>query len=146
MPEVFFERPYTIVRWDDQFNGIYVQLLGYIPSEDFREILEKALEFLKLRKAQRWIIDLREHKVTSIEDQNWLVQNWIPRCVAAGLKQVATVVPEDVIAQMGYRRINRIVDQTVAEVPTAEPMSAVKSAHFSSMEKARQWMLHPDRV
>ena len=142
MPEVFFERPYASVRWQDDFDGIYVQLVGYIPSDDFREVLEKALEFLRLKGASRWIVDLSEQKVTSIEDQNWVGKEWIPRCIMAGLKQVAMVLPKNVIAQMSFRRVNNIIDQVVAEVPPTQPLIDVKNANFGSVEEARQWLLN----
>ena len=142
MPEVFFERPYASVRWQDDLDGIYIQLVGYIPSEDFREVLEKALDFLKLKRASRWIVDLSEQKVTSIEDQNWIGKDWIPRCIGAGIKQVAMVLPKNVIAQMSLKRVNNIIDQVVAEVPPTQPLIDVKTANFGSVEEARQWMLN----
>ena len=139
MSEILLKRPYASIQWEDDFNGMSIHLQGYIPSADFREVLEKALDFLKARKVHRWIVDLSEHKVTSLDDQEWLGKNWIPRCIAAGLNQTATVLPKNVIAQMGFKRVSTLIDHPAEEAPVSDKVTAV---YFDSVEEARQWMLN----
>ena len=130
MSDLYFERPYATVRWEADFNGVYAELHGFVPSEAYRETLEKALELLKAKGAHRWLIDISEQKVTSLEDQEWLATDFIPRCSAGGLKQHVLVVPKSVLAQMGLNR----VDNIVSAIP-------VEYVPFGSLTEARQWLI-----
>ena len=130
MSDVFFERPYAIVRWDDEYSGVYLEMRGFAQGESFREVFDKALELLQARHASRWMIDLSELPVTSLTDQDWMAHDWIPRCFTAGLVHSAVIQPKSMLAQMGITRINKSLEPENANYPV-----------FSSAPEARQWLL-----
>ena len=130
MSDVFFERPYAIVRWDDEYSGVYLEMRGFAQGEAFREVFDKALELLQARQAIRWMIDLSEVPVVSMTDQDWLAQDWIPRCFTAGLVNSAVIRPKSMLAQMGMTRLNKLLEPEAADYPV-----------FSSAEVGRQWLL-----
>ena len=127
--DVYFERPYGLVKWDTEYNGIYVKLKGFVQGEPFREILEKGLELFKAKKAVRWMIDLSEQSVSALADQEWVAKEFIPRCIAAGVVHNVMVLPESMIAQMGVNRVHTIQNATI-----------IGPTNFFSVEEARRWL------
>ena len=130
MSDIFFERSYAIVRWDHEFSGVYFELHSFTQGEAFREVFDKALELLQARQASCWMIDLSKLPVVSLTDQDWLAQDWIPRCFTAGLAHSAVIRPESILAQMGMTRLNNLLEPAAANYPI-----------FSSAEAGRQWLV-----
>ena len=127
--DAYFERPYGLVKWDTEYNGVYVKIKGFVQGEPFREILEKGLELFKAKKAVRWMVDLSEQRVSALADQEWIAKEFIPRCTAVGLVYNALVLPESMIAQMGVNRVH-----TIQKTGDIGPTS------FFSVAEARRWL------
>lgn len=102
---IYFEEPHVTIRWDDKLKCVYVEWCGFVQGDKFRSTMDKALELVKQKNSKNWLADLREQRVTSVEDQDWLVNNWLPRCIQTGLKRSAIIVPENVLGQMSVTRI-----------------------------------------
>lgn len=123
----YLEEPYLIIRWDETLKCVHMQWRGFVEGEKFRAGLDKGLELLKEKKAQRWLADLEQLRVVSLSDQDWMTKNWLPRATASGLRFTANVLPESVIAQMVVNRIKVNAKDDGA-------------AYFDDMEKAREWL------
>ena len=131
MSDILFERPYALIRWEKDYDGLYVQIWGYVSSEPFREILETALKLLTANNLHRWILDIREQKVNTLADLDWAGKDWIPRCAAGGLTHSVTILPNSVVTQMGLHRVTSAMEEGIP----------VNFRTLPTVEEAREWLM-----
>ena len=110
-------------------NCVIVAFSCYAESNNFREPWNKGLELFQLKKATKWISDVRTMRVVKLEDQDWASQDWAKRFVAAGAKYLAVVVPTDILGQMAVQRAASQADQT-----------GLETNYFDSLEAAKTWL------
>lgn len=122
-------KPGITITWDENVKCIQAIGQGFVDGNSYRGSMDKGLELLKEKKASRWLADMLDQKVLSSEDQDWTIQDWTPRAVAAGIKKSAFVVPKSVIAQMSLRRMTAKVGNVELEM-----------AYFESVEEAKKWL------
>lgn len=127
----YFETPFAKVVWDEATNCVIVTFKGYAEGNDFREPLHKALELLKLKKTSRWITDVRDMRVTKLEDQDWAATEWHKEFVASGVQYPTVVVPTNVLGQMSMQRVMTKVKQTDDHLETT---------YFDSVDAAKNWL------
>lgn len=80
-------------------------------------------------RAARVLIDARDAKVISEEDQQWLDADWIPRAVTAGRRWTAVVMPSSALV----RSIVENIDKRPAD-------SRVEARYFDTADDARAWL------
>ena len=84
---------------------------------------------LRENHASRNLIDSMDSRVVSEGDQSWLVEDWMPRAVAAGRHLTAIVLPKSALGR------------TIAENIDKHPRSSLaKVAHFETVEDAAAWL------
>lgn len=102
---------------------------GYHTSASFREKNEQVLAFLKAYRAPKLLCDIRHFLLIDSTDQLWLNSSWLPRALAAGLRQCAIVTP------LYY--FNRVaVQSVVGRIDT----QAIQVEYFESAQRARRWL------
>lgn len=101
----------------------------FVHGDPFRLGLDKGLELIEKKGSSRWLADLREMKVLSIEDQNWSSNDWFPRAINGGIRKMSIVLPESALAKMGVKNI-------MNEVEGIE----IKTTYFSTLEEAEKWL------
>lgn len=128
----FFDTKCMSVQWDEVERCVQLRWKGFAQGDEYRTGMNKVLELLTARKASRWLIDAREMSVVTQTDQGWMMRDWRPRAIAAGLKKVAVVMPSSAIAQMSIHRMeNNLKDPTDQVIATA---------YFPSTDEARAWL------
>jgi hypothetical protein len=75
------------------------------------------------------LADLRNLGVVSQDDQTWSNTDWFPRAVQGGIRYMAIVVPENVIARWS-------VDSIVQRVTEAN----LTIHYFDNTEQAKEWL------
>jgi hypothetical protein len=68
-------------------------------------------------------------KAIKQSDRDWIVEEFFPRALAAGLRRVALVIPKNDLAMT-------TVDQLMHRLPAAE----VEVAYFPTVDEARAWL------
>ena len=116
------------LEWDEKDHLVLSEWHGFFTSDKLRAALSRGLEVIEEYHAADWLADTSDAKVTSIEDQDYITNEWIPQAIEHGLKKMAYVIPTDVIAQMA---ITRIVNQT----------QGVEIGYYSDVTEARQWLV-----
>lgn len=125
---IYINEDYLKLEWDETARIIIAKWAGYTNSTDFRAGLAKGLEIITNYRATNWLADVRNAKVLSLADQNYQTIEWTPQAIERGLKRIAYVVPEDVIAQMALNRIDR-------------KTAGLETHHFSNVKAARDWLV-----
>jgi hypothetical protein len=86
------DNPICSLAYDESISCIAVVWRKYATSAQLRFIHEIILGMLTQHAADRILGDDSDLPIVHAEDQTWIVENWLPRARAAGLKAVASAV------------------------------------------------------
>lgn len=127
--KVYLDAPYVLIRWDADGPWVLVKWKAWANSTEYRAAQEVVIDALRENHASRNLIDSKDSRVVSGEDQKWLVENWMPRAVAAGRRWTAIVLPTSPLGR------------TIAENIDTHPKSAfIKVEYFETVEDAAAWL------
>ncbi|MCK6578802.1 MAG: hypothetical protein L6Q98_11910 [Anaerolineae bacterium] len=84
----------------------------FIHGEPFRDVLETGLRIFEENGANKWLSDDRKNSALPTEDMAWSTQDWSPRCLSAGWKYWAILMPDKRAGQLNMDRIaKQLIDQ-----------------------------------
>ncbi len=124
-----FESKYCDIIWDEKFNIVVTKWKGFATSEQFRGILNDALDLLIKKKSSRWLGDTTNIMTLSKADEEWVNNEWFSKGVKGGIKKMAVVMPEKLIQN---NVVNRIMDNNGKEI--------METCNFKSYEEAHAWI------
>ncbi|HZF49738.1 MAG TPA: hypothetical protein VE093_13860 [Polyangiaceae bacterium] len=126
---IHYDAPHLKILWDDAIKCVVLEWNGFVYGDTARDSLNRALAFMEQKHAHRWLGDMRKLKVWGEEEMKWINEDWFPRAFSGGLRRLAYVVPESVLAQMALRRMMQKVKGEVCE-----------TAYFAEPEEAKRWL------
>ena len=127
---VYFSRSgVAVVTWDPTMRAVYTEAQSWADPSEMAAVLEAGLQGLTEHGGSRWLADGRNMKVIKQADQDWIVQEFFPRALAAGLRRIALVIPKN-------DRAMTTVDQLMHRLPGAK----VEVAYFPTVDEARSWL------
>ena len=93
---IFEEKKMETYRiWYDAQAGIVrMHWKGYANSQQFREGTRRMLEVLKEAKATVVLGDITDMILISQDDQQWLIENFLPVAIDAGFRAIALLKPQ----------------------------------------------------
>src|SRR5688572_10970878 len=100
MREIYFEKPYVTIYFDESKSLGIAEWRGSLTSADYREAFGKCLELTNEKKLANWLGDNRKLLAISEEDQEWTFQVAAPILLRSSLRKMATLVSEDIYSQM----------------------------------------------
>ena len=124
----FSRRGVADVTWDANWNVVHIEAKGWADTAESHAVLDSAMRAMTDHQGSRWLFDGRDMKAIKPTDRRWLIEVWLPRAIAAGLRVAAIVLPRSGAA------MKNIDDMAKA----AENEIVVR--YFSSVEKARRWL------
>lgn len=105
---ILFKEKYGSLEYDSTVPCITATFNGFMSSEQFRNFLNKGLDFLieKKRFHDRilWLADTTKHVVQPDKDTRWVADEWNPRALKAGIFHVAFVLPENVFGGLSVKK------------------------------------------
>jgi len=84
------DNPICSLSYDKAIRCVTVVWRRYATSAQYRFIHEIIIQMLQQYQASKILGDDSDLPVVHAEDQQWIIEEWIPRAKAAGLKAVAT--------------------------------------------------------
>jgi hypothetical protein len=87
-----YDNPICKLGYDQEVRCIEVVWRKYATSAQFRYIHEIILAMLAQYRAEKILGDDTDLPIIHAEDQQWIVEEWLPRARAMGLKAAATKV------------------------------------------------------
>ena len=133
---VFFDRPgVAVLTWDVASRAVCIEWEGWANPTELVELLEAGLGAVIERRSTRWLGDCRHMRAIQQSDQEWMVQSWFPRMLAAGLRRMAAVIPKSGLAKMNLEDVMLRVPGTKLDV-----------AYFASVAEARTWLNGPSTI
>jgi hypothetical protein len=127
---VYYNLPgVAVVRWDPPSQAAHIEWQGWANPAEFKAANNALIRAIREHRSSRILGDSRRIKAIQKSDQDWANREWFPRIIAAGLRQLAMVLPESGIALMNIKDI-------VSKVPGTD----LEVAYFPTLEKAREWL------
>ena len=134
-------RLYTLgestIDFDPSVPCIVVKQIGFLTSDEFREIQEKGLDLYAVKKKEygklAWLSNIQESDAVEMESLKWAVEELTPRCYQAGNRYSAVVLPEEEysMASMNAETFEENMDQK-------EPLLNIR--RFKDEELAKAWL------
>jgi hypothetical protein len=127
------DTPSALTCWNEEINAVEMTWKGHVASEAYRQSLVALLDTLQSRKASLILIDSRKLQVILPDDQTWTNTVFVPRATALGLRKLASVMPESVVAQLSIDKLVRKANESTGGL-------AYQLVAFDTPEKARAWL------
>lgn len=113
---IYVDKPYVSIRWVSDGGWVLVEWKEWADSAEYRAAHETILMAIRENHASKNLIDATHARVVSAEDQEWLINNWIPRAVAAGRRSTAVVMPKSALGRTISENIDREARSGVSRV------------------------------
>jgi hypothetical protein len=126
---VYADEPYVSIRWVSDGGWVLVEWKEWANSAEYRAAHETILKAIRENHASKNLIDATHSKVVSDSDQKWLIDNWIPRAVAAGRRSTAVVMPKSALG----RTISENIDK-------GAPANLTRVEYFDTPSEAAAWL------
>jgi hypothetical protein len=108
------DNPVCSIRYDAQLSCIRVIWRKYATSAQLRFLHEIILQLMERHEAQKILADDRELPIIHAEDQQWIIEDWLPRARAAGLKAIAATTSLSFFGRLSIGSIHLKVANNVA--------------------------------
>jgi signal transduction histidine kinase len=129
--QTLYKQPHAEIFFDAHINSTGVIWNGPVTSEQYREVFQKCLDFVKEYNTPNYIADLSRQGHIEQEDQHWMFSHIMPEAVRNGLTRIAAIRP-DVADEHVQGYLNRI-NETLMKI-------GVLQKFFLSMEEATAWI------
>jgi hypothetical protein len=131
LAENLSDNPICTVTRDDDVPCIFVNWKGYATSAQIRFVHECLVGLIGRHGVSKILGDDTALVSIDNEDQEWIIWDWIPRAIAAGLRVVASKKPNGFFGRMSVDRIQAVIS----------PKLRIRS--FDNLSDARAWLRHP---
>lgn len=125
------ERVYNI-QYDPVQNWVNMKWEGYISSLEFREGTELMLNLLIKNNANKVLADIKHMLLIDREDQEWLINYFLPRAVRFGFKAIALLKPISIFNDSAIKQISSNIDQKIS------------IRVFNDMQSAKNWLIETE--
>ena len=127
--KTYLDTPYACVRWVGSGSWVRVEWRAWANNSGYRAAHEAVILALRENHAARNLIDAREARVVSEDDQRWLIESWIPRATATGRRWTAVVMPT--------RPLAKTISENIDKRPR---LNLTKVEYFATVEQAAAWL------
>jgi hypothetical protein len=127
-----YDNPTCKLRYDQEVRCVEVTWRKYATSAQLRYIHEIILAMLAQHGAERLLGDDTDLPIIHAEDQRWIVEEWLPRARAIGLKIAATKLSMTFFGRVAIGMIQSKLSRDLE----------IRS--FGNIHSARSWLkTHP---
>ena len=127
---IYLDKPYVSIGWVSDGGWVLVEWKEWADSAEYRAAHETILLAIRENHASKNLIDATHARVVSVADQKWLIDNWIPRAVAAGRRTTAVVMPKSALGRTISENIDKEARSDVTRVEYFD--TAVEAAAWLS--------------
>ena len=126
---LYFKSDFLHISFDESLKSVVMDWKTAPTSVEFKTGLNRGLDALKDKRAVNWLAYLENLGALDEKDQQWSNEDWFPRALGAGVKNMAIVVSSDIFNQM-----------TVESIMSKVPGTALTVQYFNNAEKAQAWL------
>jgi hypothetical protein len=125
---IYFDKKFLQIEYLEDIHAGIGNWNGFVSENDYKEGLNKMIDFYIEKKVSKWIANLSKMEAISPELQEWANNDWFPRALKAGVQYMAIIVPEDVFNQFAVENIMTKVGE------------ALTTHYFSNVDDAKKWI------
>jgi hypothetical protein len=118
--EIIFSQPYGRVLVDASVPCVITQWLSFANATEFITMQGFALEYFEAHSTPArpwgWVGDVRQMSAIPDKAQQWLLTDFNPRVMAAGLREVSVVLATSIFGQLATQRYAQDTRQTKSSV------------------------------
>jgi signal transduction histidine kinase len=129
--QILYSAPYAKIFFDASINAISVEWNGPVSSEQYRNVFQKCLEFIKAYNTPNYVADLTRQGYIAREDQQWMFQNVMPQAAGYGLKKIAAIKNS---------KNNDVSDEYFRAITTNVQRFGIEQLFFESYPDAVDWL------
>jgi hypothetical protein len=96
---------------DGTIPAVAVRWKGYATSAELREVHEQLLDLIKRHRVHKILGDDTALVSVPAEDRLWILENWMPRAVDAGLRAVASKRSRNYFARIAVAEIENAMGE-----------------------------------
>jgi hypothetical protein len=133
MDKVIFEKPFLKIIADDDKKFIHLRWINFAQSDEFREGLTFALDYVSKNKIKRWLANLRDMSIIKEADRDWTNNEWFPELAKTQLKRMAIIISHDYLNQTA---VNRIMSKA-----GEEQFIRFQTEYFNDIDRALEWLM-----
>lgn len=127
MYEVYFEEKFVRISYESENNWIEVQWRSYQNLDQLQLGLNKILELMEKKSAQKVFMDMREIKGTFTEANEWMAKEWIPKANKLGFRYGVLTCSDDVFTKYATQDLLKKVGSSQIKI-------------FCSIEEGKAWL------
>lgn len=133
MLKVYYENEHIRLRYDEELQLGMGQWKGFVSSNELRVTALQTLEFVNTRGVTRWLSDRRKMKAIRQQDQQWTVEEFIPKILVSPLCRMATIVSEDIFNNMAVEQM----------LKRSGGLGDIALRDFNNVAEAMEWLKQP---
>ncbi len=127
----YYDSEYATIKYFPEEKLMFTQYYGFTPSEEFRKILDAAMNLITTEKVELALGDNRNMKVIRPADQEYLNTVWFPEFFKISrIRKSASIQSTDIFNQMAAESILQKIEGQIT----------FEFQYFDSIEKACQWL------
>jgi hypothetical protein len=117
------------IYFDRDINSVVMEWDGYATSAEFKEGTELMLNTLIRHNTFKVLADIKDMILIGVEDQQWLIDQFLPRAIEFGFKAIAIVKPDSYFNKVAVESVSYKVDKDKLEI-----------MFFDNAEQAKEWL------
>ncbi|AKD02740.1 hypothetical protein POKO110462_00390 [Pontibacter korlensis] len=129
----YFQNHVVTITYDEELRLGSAVWKGFLSSEEFRGAISTCVQMMEEYKILRWLGDNRKMRVIRQADQEWFIENILPRLQHSTLRRNAVLVSEDFFNKTAVEQIYK----------RAEGLSDLVTKDFNNKVLAMGWLKQP---
>ena len=98
------------VSADPLRSCLTIQWTGFVSTEDYRTVMDKALAAAEQLRLTIWLTDARAMEVVTQDNITWTVEDWQPRWLSSSIQHALVIEPEKIFGKLSFQKmLNRKV-------------------------------------
>jgi hypothetical protein len=131
-----YEKEYATLDYDPSVPCVIATTLKFMMLEEFKLHLDFGLEFMKEKIKETgkmmWLPDTTLAGAFDDEGIKWVIKDWTPRALAAGIKHMGFVISESEWTNMATEEYSESVKGNGEK-------EGMTTAFFKDVESAKKW-------
>jgi|GEM_PF-2166725 len=134
--ELLYEKDFGRISYEIEQDLIYLELIGDINKEDYKELFNMTAELGVERNIKRLLVNQVTMQKSTMESKAWLVTNWVPRVrkLFHDDMRAAIILSNSLFTKIGGEYIAAAVRK----------LSKFNLRTFTNSDDARSWVLEND--
>jgi hypothetical protein len=128
MASTIYESSKVTVAEAPEWSAAMISFRGMVDSAEYRKCMELNFELCKKAGIKNWLQNNTDAGVLSVDDQQWVSSNLIPRA-AKEVEKIAVVVAKDVFRKFAASHI------------LEKEKGKLNFQYFGNLDEAKAWLL-----